>query len=143
MVSATDSRVVAVLAPIAVTAGATTTTVDSVQLGVKADWCALYVVTGIVSTTVTAGNCKLQESDDNSSFADIAGATAGAITASTDNGKVYCFQLDMRKRKRYIKLVLTGSSTGLIATSWAELSRQKEAPFSAATRGITGVEVII
>jgi hypothetical protein len=143
MVSATDSKVLSVLAPIAVTAGATTTTIDTVQSGVKADWCAVYVLAGIISTTVTAGNCKLQESDDNSSFADITGATAGALTASTDNGKLYCFQLDLRKRKRYIKLVLTGSSTGLIASSWAELSRQKEAPYSAATRGITGVEVII
>lgn len=143
MVSATDTRVVSVLAPISVTATATTITIDSVQSGIKADWCSVYVLAGVVSTTVTAGNCKLQESDDNSTFADITGATAGAITASTDNGKLYSFQLDMRKRKRYIKLVLVGSSTGLLATAWAELSRQKEAPYTAAGRGITGVEVII
>jgi hypothetical protein len=144
MIKLMDAKVMQMLAPIAVTTTVTGTVVDTVQSGVRFDWASIYVQAGVISTTVAIGGLKLQESDDNSTFTDIAGtASTVALTLTTDNGKVAIYQLDTRKRKRYLRFSLAGTSTGLLASVTCVLSRAKEAPFTAATRGATAYEVII
>lgn len=144
MIKLMDAKVIEMLAPVAVTATVTGTAVDTVQTGMKFDWASIYVQAGVISTTVAIGGLKLQESDDNSTWTDVAGsANTAAITATTDNGKLYVYQLDVRKRKRYLRFSLAGTSTGLLAAVTCVLSRAKEAPYTAALRGATGYEVII
>jgi len=144
MVSSQDSKIMTMLAPVSANGAAfTTTALDTVQSGVKADWATVFVYFGSVGANITAGNFKLTESDDNSTYADVAGTTALTVTASTDNGKIWAFQLDTRKRKRYIKLALTAGASATLAAAWGELSRQKEMPSTAATRGITGTEIVL
>lgn len=144
MVNSQDSKIMTMLAPVSANGAAfTTTALDTVQSGVKADWVTVYVYFGSVGANITAGNFKLTESDDNSSYADVAGTTTLTVTATTDNGKIWAFQLDTRKRKRYIKLALTAGAAATLAAAWGELSRQKEAPSTAATRGVTGAEIIL
>lgn len=60
------------------------------------------------SGTGTTSDCKLQESDDNSSWADVPDAT---FTQVTTNGgaKLYVMNIDLAKRERYIRLVETGA----------------------------------
>ena len=62
----------------------------------------------IVITTAVAGTSatfKLQDSADNSSFADVAGTTVTLTTAQ--NGKIFTIKLP--KTKRYVKGVFTVS----------------------------------
>lgn len=144
MIQIQDSKFMTMLAPIAVTSTVTGTAVDSVQLGVKFDYATVVVQAGVISTTVAIGGLKLQESDDNSNWADIAGtANVAALTATTDNGKFYIYQLDMKKRKRYLRFSLAGTSTGLLAGVTCILSRAKETPYTAAQHGATGYEVVL
>ena len=144
MIQIQDSKYMTLLAPIAVTATVTGTAVDSVQQGVKFDYATVIVQAGVIQTTVAIGGLKVQESDDNSNWVDIAGtANVAALTATTDNGKFYIYQLDMKKRKRYLRFSLAGTSTGLLAGVTCILSRAKEAPYTAAQHGATGYEVVL
>lgn len=144
MIEIQNVRFMTMLAPIAVTTTVTGTAVDSVQLGIKHDYATVVVQAGVISTTVAIGGLKLQESDDNSNWADIAGtANVATIVASTDNGKFYVYQLDMKKRKRYLRFSLAGTSTGLLAGVTCILSRAKELPSSPALHGATGYEVVL
>jgi hypothetical protein len=144
MIQIQDSKYMTLLAPIAVTSTVTGTAVDSVQQGVKFDYATLVVQAGVIQTTVAIGGLKVQESDDNSNWVDIAGtANTAAITATTDNGKFYVYNLDMKKRRRYIRISLAGTSTGLIACATCILSRAKETPYTPAQHGATGYEVVL
>jgi hypothetical protein len=144
MVNSQDSKIMTMLAPVSANGAAfTTIALDTVQQGNKADWATVYVYFGAVGANITAGNFKLTESDVDSGYADIAGTTALTVTGTTDNGKIWAFQLDLRKRKRFIKLALTAGAGATLAAAWGELSRQKEAPSTAATRGVTGAEIIL
>ena len=144
MIVSQNVKFMTMLAPIAVTSTVTGTAVDSVQLGVKYDYATVVVQAGVISTTVAIGGLKLQESDDNSTFTDIAGtASTVALTLTTDNGKFYIYQLDMKKRKRYLRFSLAGTSTGLLAGVTCILSRAKEELSTAAMHGATGYEVVL
>lgn len=67
------------------------------------------------TTTGTSGTVtfKLQESDDDSSFSDITGATTSALTTDSggQNAKRLCIPIAMAGRKRYIRAVLTVAGT--------------------------------
>jgi len=64
---------------------------------------------GAVSGTTPTLDGKLQDSADNSSFADVTGATFAQCTTSNDKRDL---TLDVRNLRRYVKVVLTiaGSS---------------------------------
>ena len=96
------------------------------------------------STDVALTALKLQESDDNSTWSDIAGldysiSPATLPTASDDN-HLFSFDVDLRGRKRYLKPVITvGNGTnGAYVTVQAELSRAEQTPHDAASRGLAG-----
>lgn len=56
----------------------------------------------------TTSDCKLQESDDNSTFADVTGATFTQVTTA-GGAKVNTMNINLSKRKRYVRLVHTGA----------------------------------
>jgi hypothetical protein len=60
---------------------------------------------------------KVQESADNSSFSDVAGATTGAlgdVTPNATSGNVYLINVDLSKRSRYLRVVADVSGTSPI-----------------------------
>lgn len=70
--------------------------------------------------------------------ADIDGATSGLPAASGGDDTITVFQLDLRKRKRYLKVAATagnGSGTATELTAVARLSRAKLAPTTGAEAG--------
>jgi hypothetical protein len=92
---------------------------------------------------------KVSEGDTTSSWTDIdaltGDSTAGytvpnSVTALTDGAQTVGFGIDLRKRKRYLKLSVTGGVQPVCAV--ADLSRADEAPNTDAESGLTeGVNV--
>lgn len=108
----------------------------------------------MVDTLMTTSNnvtnnpsvLKLSESDDTvvTNFTDIAalvGDGAGGFTipnAYTQDDWVHRFEVDLRGRKRYLKLSVTPVTTQSI-TGLAHLMRGQAAPDSAAAAGVAGL----
>lgn len=69
--------------------------------------CALALAGAIGAAS--ASDLKLQESDDNSVWTDIAGATAVQLGATDDN-KIH--GVDARPQKKYVRAVQTVTGTG-------------------------------
>lgn len=92
-------------------------------------------------TTNNPSVLKLTESDDTvaTNFAAISGATGDSdftIPASVTSGiQGHQFRLDLRPRKRYIKLSVSPVTTQVLA-GFASLHRAKEAPVTAAEAGV-------
>jgi len=56
----------------------------------------------------TSSNCKLQESDDNAAFADVADAAFAPVTTAA-GAKIQVMDIKLSNRKRYLRLVHTGA----------------------------------
>lgn len=92
--------------PAAITAtGNSAATVDCLGF----DRALIVLQVGTVSGTTPTLNVKLQDSADNSTFADVASATFAQITA-TQTAPVL-MDVDLTKRNRYIQLVNTVAGT--------------------------------
>ena len=128
----------------------TSAELDTVQSGVKVDYAVIYYIFGVIGAGgISAGNFKLQHSDTSGSgFVDIpalgygTGGTFGVVTQTTDDNKIYAINVDTRKTKRYLKVTCTAAAATL-ACSFAICDRIKEAPYTAASRGVTGTELLI
>lgn len=115
----------------------------------------VFVLIGDLDIAATA--LKLQEADAASdattltSGADITGTRFGTdandtgststLPSATDDNKAYCFEVDLKGRKRYIKPVFTGGdgSTGAYVTIFALLSRGDNVPTKATEKNIAQV----
>jgi hypothetical protein len=141
MINAQASKIVSITPPAAIidNASATTASVDCKGW----DYAVITVYLGAMDIAVSA--MKLQEADDDSTYADITGATfAAALPQATDDNKFYRFFVDLKGRKRYLDLVLTlgDGAAGTYCTAWAELSRGENAPYDATTRGLGGQVIV-
>jgi hypothetical protein len=92
---------------------------------------------------------KLQESDDNTTFTDIAGADFSvsplSLPASGATDTLWEWQVDLRgSRKRYLKPALTvgNGTSGAFVSVTAELSRAEQAPANATAEGLAGVATV-
>ena len=122
-----------------------TTTVDTNGW----DYAQIKFFYGASDIALTA--LKVQESDDDSTYADVTGLIWGTSTnvagststlpSATDDNKIFTFDIDMRGRKRYLKLVYTvgNGTTGAYATAVCTLGRAKDGPSTAAERGAAEV----
>ena len=110
------------------------------------DRLTIYVILGATDIGITV--CKLTESDSaGSGHADISGAdfdggtdidgSADALPAATDDNKIFVFDVDLKKRKRYIDMGLTvgDGTTGAYVCVMARLTRGVEAPVAVANMG--------
>ena len=95
------------------------------------------------ATDIAVAELSIYESDDNSTFTQIAAtdfsvAAVGTLPSATADNTNVRFLLDLRKRKRYLRInAKNGSgSTGGYATAWAELSRAGVSPSTATERGL-------
>jgi len=103
------------------------------------------VVLGATDIALTA--LTLLEGDDTGVVTEVAAGTWGTaanhvgdtstLPSATDDNKAFKFELDLRKRKRYLDLTITigdGTSGGYLVC-FAILSRARVAPYTAAEAG--------
>lgn len=140
-------KLVSVTPPAAIVDNAsfTTAAVDTKGWG----FARFVVYLGALDIAVTA--LKVQESDssDMSSAADVTGTVYGTATndagststlpSATDDNKFFTVEVDLRGRKRYLDLVLTGGDgvTGTYAAAWCELYKGDKPAVSASERGVS------
>ena len=94
----------------------------------------LTVIVQLGNVAANMSYLKLQESDSSGSGeADFTGSAWTNPTSSDDN-KLYVAFVDLRKRKRYISIVATGTGVTLISACGI-LSRAEVTPTSATERG--------
>lgn len=114
--------------------GATTdgTTFDT--LGFNYAVCVLSV--GNIAANSSA--CKIQESDDDSTWADVSGGGFTAPTAAAgDNTIRACFLPLGGSRKRYLRVTITGGAGATLVSAVWIASRANQSPNSATERGLT------
>ena len=109
-------------------------------------WDYAEVAVFLGATDIAAAVLKIDESDVSFSGEsavltwgtdlDIAGATSTLPSAANDNG-IFLFQLDLRKRKRYLRLAMTAGdgTAGTYAAAIARLSRGEVMPVTATEAG--------
>ena len=93
---------------------------------------------------------KLQESDASNmaSPADVTGADFSVapltLPSADDDNKLYAIHIDLRGRKRYMDLSLTGGngSNGTYAVAWVDLYDGEEYPNSATERGFAQEAIV-
>ena len=101
----------------------------------------IIVVLGALDIALAAFKLRESDADDMSGAADVAGAdfsvAPGTLPAATDDNKLYAIQVNLKGRKRYVDLTLTGGdgTAGTYAAVIAELSHASEVPASAEARG--------
>lgn len=138
MYSSQSCKYVSAVAPGAIIDDASLTGVAIDTLG--AGYCEIVLELGATDIAMTV--LKVQESDDDSSYSDITGATfdggsntdggALALPSATDDGQTIVFQINcgQQVRKRYLKVIGTfgnGTSGGYIAGT-ARLSQLAVVP---------------
>lgn len=146
MIEAFNKKVVAVTSPGAIVDNAAFTTATIDTRGFR--YLTIIVILGALDVALTA--LKLRESNlsDMSVAFDIAdadfSAQPNALPSAVDDNKIYAFQVDLRGRKRFIDLTMTGGdgTAGAYAVAYAELSRPESYPNTPEARGFAG-EVII
>jgi hypothetical protein len=79
--------------------------------------CTIFAQTGVASGSPSAQtvNVKLQDSADNSTFADVTGQALTEISADSTTGQL---DVDLGTLKQYIRLVSTVAFTGGSTPAW-------------------------
>jgi hypothetical protein len=82
---------------------------------------------------------KLQHGDSTSSYADLSGYVGGTsftipTPANTTGDVVVRFDVDLRGKRRYLKVVATGNATGSVY-SVARLGKPEDGPDTATEKG--------
>lgn len=143
MIAPFERKIVEVVRPGAIVDAASFTVQDVDTLGY--DYAVINCYVGATDIAMTA--LKVQESDDDSTYSDIDATVFGtadndtgdasALPSATDDNKFFSFFVDLRGRKRYLRLVATAGdgAAGTYMTAWAELWRAKDAPRTAAEAG--------
>lgn len=144
MLEIANTKIVSVTPPAVISDNATLTTASVDTRGWK--HCRFVVYMG--ATDIAMTTLKVQESSDDSSYADVTGAIFGtstntdgstsAVPSSTDDNKFFAVDIAMNgSRKRYLDVsAVTGDGTaGAYVTIFAILSRPEVAPNTAAEEG--------
>lgn len=112
-------------------------------------WDFLEVVVYLGATDIAVAAFKLQTSDTDGSYADLSGAdfsvAPATLPSATDDNKFFSIFVDLEGKKRFFDLVLTAGDgvAGTYAAAWAILSRGKEAPNTAAERGLSQQLIVL
>ena len=143
MIHAQMTKSFIVVSPRAILTAGSWSVNDIDTLGFR--YCRVLGTLGATSDAFTAW--KMQESDvSGSGFADVTGLVAsgstgdGRLPQATDDDTLFGFDIDLRGRKRYLRLVATigATGTGAFLGVVATLSRAEEAPNTTAERGLAG-----
>jgi hypothetical protein len=143
MNAALNKKVVMLTQPAAIVDNAAFTTASLDTKGFKK--AIIYVALGALDIALSV--FKLRESDDDSAYTDVTNGNfasgtkpdgvAAALPSATDDNKIYAINVDLRGKKRYLDLSLTGGdgTAGTYAVVWAELCEPEEGTNTMAKRG--------
>ena len=146
MINAQQQKIVPVIPPGAIidNTSPTVTVIDTLDF----EWATIVVMLG--ATDIAMAALSLQQSDaSGSGFAVITGAdfatgkntdgSTATLTSASDDNHFFAFQVDLRGKKRYLKLIATGGdgTAGAYISAFALLSRGHEVPDSMSKRGFT------
>jgi hypothetical protein len=144
MIADFQEKRVALVAPISIAASGTATSLIVDTYGYE----YMRVVLDLGVTDCAVATLKLQHGDaaNLSDAADVTGTVYGTdkndtgatsvLPTATDDGKSFAWQVDLRGRKRYWKVVLVlGTGTSGLVSVQADLSRPHEAPYTAVAAG--------
>ncbi len=148
MVPAQNCKWVSITPPEAIRDNSSYTTAELDTAGF--DYAEIVVYLGATDIAFTAAT--VTESDTSGSghanvtgliygtSTDIDGATS-ALPTATDDNKFFVFEVDLRKRKRYLDLTLTigDGTSGGFAVAFARLSRAENVLQTVAGKGAGGV----
>jgi hypothetical protein len=141
MIHAQNDKVVAAL-PAGVTASSETATMTIDTVGY--DHASVTVMRASNAATTFASVLKVEESDDNSSYANVTALVGGGVggftipaVSATGSVSVVKMDIDTKARKRYLKVSMTPSTAVNVAMT-ARLSRGEVAPETAAQAGVIG-----
>jgi hypothetical protein len=133
MIHSQSTKVVSLITPGSVATNATASaTVNCV--GWRYASVTLHLATQTASNTDTLVRVTEGDVTTYATHADLALTTAAP---DTSNAQVYKWYLDLRKRKKNLKIEYTPSGAARIASATVELSRAEQAPTTAALRGVT------
>lgn len=146
MVNTQEQKVVVITPPGAIVDNAafTTTSVD------LKGWDRADIFVHFGAMDIAMAGLKLQESADDTTYADVTGANfatgtmtngvTAALPPATADNTFYKIGVDARYRKRYLDLVATGGdgTSGTYLTAFAVLSRGAVSPNTMGERGLTG-----
>lgn len=133
MVSLQAVRYFNVTPPASITGAVSTTSIDTVQNGIKYDYMTVVVYMGAIGSDFTS--LKLQTSDTDGSYGDLTGFVGGTdftLPTATDDNKFAVFNVDLRGKKRFFDVVANTGASACVMSIAAVLSRGKVAPNSAA-----------
>lgn len=132
MIHPQNVKFAAMLSPISVNAtAATTTEVDTLGY----DYATVIVQTGTLAATMD--ELSVGHSDTSGSgFAAITNGTWTDPVGTTDNNKIFVAFIDLRKTKRYLKLVADPGAGASLVSCVCLLNRAEVTPTSASERGV-------
>lgn len=124
--------------PGSVGSSAVTLTVDTLGW----DHCSFAAMRASNAATTFASVLKVEQSDDNSTYSAVAGLTGGtdftiAQVSDTNAVSIYKIDVDVKAKKRYLKLTVTPSAS-INVVAQARLSKGEQAPVTAADAGTIG-----
>ena len=137
MIETQTMKIVAVTPPGAIVDNTSWTSAAIDTLGY--DYLDVVVHFGAMDIAMAA--LKLQTSDTDSNYADLAGAdfsvSPATLPADDADNTFVCIHVDLRGKKRFFDLVATGGNgtLGTYLTAFAILSRAGQMPATAAARG--------
>lgn len=147
-ITATQTKVLAVINPVAINDNTSWTTTEVDTQGFE--HATFYFMLG--ANDIAVAVLKLQESDTSGSgMTDITGAvfgtsnndtgSASTLPSSDDDNLIFAIDLDLKNRERYLDLTATNGngSVGGFAAAWCVLSRGHEVPMTAADRNMSQV----
>lgn len=147
MINAQNSKWVLLTPPAALIDGASATVAELDTNGW--DYAEIMVIIGDTEAALTA--LLVTEADVSATShatvtglvygtsADIVGTTS-VLPTITDDDSIYGFEIDLRKRKRFLDMTVTvaSTSTGAYVTILARLTRGGESPETVAAKGLAG-----
>lgn len=138
MIHAQNTKIVSLLTPQSVATNATASaTVNCV--GFEYAEVTLHLATQTaanVDTTMTITE------GDATTFATHADLVMTTVAPDTSNAQIYKWYLDLRKRKKNLKITYQPVGAARIASATCTLSRAEQAPTTAAGRGVTSQVVV-
>lgn len=139
MIDALKTKTVVITNPGAIVDNAafTTATIDTRGFA----FLTIIIILGALDVAIAAFKLREGNASDMSDAADVTGAdfsvSPATLPTATDDNKLYAIQVNLKGRKRYLDLTLTGGdgAAGTYATVVAQLSNASEVPSDATSRG--------